>query len=260
MTLLTRTGLVSSAALALVLLGAAGCGDDESSTTTATTISQAPTTVGDDDVTSSSSPATSSTTDPDGSTSSTGTSEVVTDRTTAPDDTPDTSDPTSTTAPAAEDALTARLPEIDGFERSVDLGDDSGFEGELCDGSTASVTPAQEAAVEYDQDSDGGAQFDIVGLAFTSAADAATFYEELTSTTAGCETDDLTIDEGTSSEIGDEGVVYRLTGGGDDVAMTGLLSMSLSGDEVWVLGQERTDSAPAVVDPVLDAFRTAVES
>lgn len=272
----TRTGLVSSAALALVLLGAAGCGDDDSSSAPTTT-TEASTTADDDGVTSSSSPATSSTTDPDGPTSSTGTTVAVTDRTTAPDEptpgtgtteaipqttepnaTTSTSDPPST-APTPGGGLADRLPEIDGFERSVALEDDDGFDGELCDGSTASVTPAAEGAVEYDQDEVGEAQFDVIGLAFASAADAATFFAELTSTTAGCETDDLTIDQGTSSEIGDEGVVYRLTGGGDDVAMTGLLYMSLSGDEVWVLGQERMDSAPAVVDPVLDAFRSAVE-
>lgn len=294
MTSRTRTGLACSAALALVLVGAAGCGDDDSSsasTTTAATITDASTTVADDDdATSSSSSATSSTTDPDGSASSTSTSEAVPDRTAAPDATtpatsdpdgttsststteavpdqttePDattgTSDPASTTAPSPGGGLADRLPEIDGFERSVAPEDEAGFDGELCDGSTATTTPTDQAGVEYDESGDDGTQFDIIGLAFASEADAGTFFEEITSTTAGCEKDDLTIDEGSPSDIGDEGIVYRVTGSGDDGAMTGLLHVSLSGDEVWILGQERVDSATPVVDPVLDAFRSAVET
>lgn len=238
-----RRRLLALAAVALLAVGGAACSDDgdggeDATTTTSTT--EAP----------SSTDESSSTTGEDGATPTTEEGDEE-----SPTTTEDPGDPVE------EEALASRLPEIEGYERSAADDDTTGFDDELCDGSTPSVSAAEEVSADYNlAGGGGGGAQDLLSIGaghFASEDEAAAFFEEFTSTTAGCTSNEVTVSESTDTGIGDEGQSFEITfatsGGG------GAVYVSLLGDEVWFLSQFAAAAVAEVPEVVVDAFRTAVE-
>ncbi len=235
-----RSSFILALGVAILLaLGGTACGDDGDgegtprSTAPSTTDGDETSTPeeqeeGDDTTTTSEEPDGTTTTEPDGTT------------TTEPDGT-------------SGGALLSRIPDIEGFDSEPNE-DGDGFGDELCGGGTPSVEPVEEGAVAYSTQEDvPSGFFGIFGMRFASEAEASTYYEEFTSTTSGCTDEDLTVDEGADSDIGDAGRIFTLDFvEGDD----GTLYVSLRGDEVWLLTQL---SGAIDLDPGIDAFRTAIE-
>src|SRR5690606_15336512 len=129
--------------------------------------------------------------------------------------------------------------------------DGDGFAEEHCDGSTPSMQPVEEASADY-QGSD--AFLSVAALRFGSEDDASAAYEELVATTSGCSSEDgLSVDEGASTDIGDEGMSWELEFGEQG---GGVRYVVRAGDEMWYLSLLGGET---VEESVLTAYATAVE-
>lgn len=237
--------LLAVLAAAGLALGGAACGDDDASAT-ATTTTAADTTEGEAD-------ATPEGEGPQGGGDGRDDPDDEHDTTTTTEATGDGDDP----PPSGDaDALAERLAEVPGYDRSV-TSDGSGL-GSYCDDSEPSVEASVQVEVSYLHPTDD-TRVEILAMAFDDAADARTLYDEFVATTSGCEADGITIDEGSPTDIGDEGTVWTLEyEGPDGETGTGAIHTSLAGTEVWLLSQQTDGVAPDQVAPVLDAFAAAV--
>lgn len=169
--------------------------------------------------------------------------------------TTDPDDDTTTTEPE-EGSLASRLPDIEGYEREADDGDGDSVTDEHCDGTVPTLQPVEEASADYE--SDDGTIEELAAIAavrFSSEDDASSAYDEFVASTSGCESDDsLTVDEGASTDIGDEGMSWELTFGGQ---AGGALYATRVGDELWFLTVFGANGS--IDEPVLTAYVTAAE-